>query len=212
MSQSALRRRGQAAPPKVDGRRLRSDASRERIVAAMLDLVREGAVSPSAEQVAERAGLGRRTVFRLFKDMEQLYAEMHAAMLGRVQRIVAEPIEGADWRARLQAMLERRARLFEEILVIKTAADAHRHRSKFLQAAHTELNQMLRELMSFLLPRDIKADRLLLEALDGVLSLDLWRRLRMDQRLSPEEATAVWRRLIAALLDTPRAPAAPPPA
>lgn len=166
----------------------------------MLDLVREGVVSPSADQVAERAGLGRRTVFRLFKDMEQLYAEMHALMLGRIERIMNDPIEGVDWRARLDAMIERRKRLYEEILVIKTAADAHRHRSKFLQDTHEEMSRMLRELMGFLLPREIKADRLLVETLDGVLSLDLWRRLRVDQRLSVKDAGVVWDRLVAGVL------------
>lgn len=196
----------QPTPPKLDGRRRRSDASRARIVAAMLELVQQGVISPSAEQVAERAGLGRRTVFRLFKDMEQLYAEMHATMIGRLERIMADPIEGADWRARLDSLVDRRIRLFEEILAIKTAADAHRHRSKFLQSTHAELSRMLRELMGFLLPREIKGDRLLVEALDGALSFDLWRRLRLDQRLSADDASAVWKRLVAALLDAAGAP------
>ena len=38
----------------MDGRRLRSEASRERIVAAMIDLISEGDVTPSAEAVAIR--------------------------------------------------------------------------------------------------------------------------------------------------------------
>lgn len=196
----------QPAPALRDGRRRRSDASRTRIIAAMLELVQRGVISPSAVQVADQAGIGRRTVFRLFKDMEQLYAEIHAVMIGRLERIMVEPIEGADWRARLDSLVARRVRLFEEILAIKTAADAHRHRSKFLQGTHAELSRMLRELMGFLLPGEIKADRLLVEALDGMLSFDLWRRLRLDQGLGADDAAAVWKRLVAALLDGPGAP------
>ena len=55
-----------------DGRRLRSQDSRARIVAAMLDLIREGEIAPSAELVASRANVGLRTVFRHFKDMDSL--------------------------------------------------------------------------------------------------------------------------------------------
>src|SRR5215470_646283 len=99
----------------ADGRRQRASASRARIVAAMLDLAREGELTPSAETVADRAGVGRRTVFRLFSDMESLYREMHAIMLARIEHIRVLPIEGATWRARLDCLVERRAQLFEEV-------------------------------------------------------------------------------------------------
>jgi AcrR family transcriptional regulator len=52
--------------PQTDGRRKRADANRRRIALAMLELVRAGETKPSADQVAEAAGVGRRTVFRLF--------------------------------------------------------------------------------------------------------------------------------------------------
>ena len=60
----------------VDGRRRRSLDSRARIVAAMLELVRLGNASPNAVEVAARAGVGLRSVFRHFKDMESLYVEI----------------------------------------------------------------------------------------------------------------------------------------
>ena len=49
----------------------------------MLELVRAGAISPNAEEVAERAGVGLRTVFRRFDDMDSLYREMAKAMRPR---------------------------------------------------------------------------------------------------------------------------------
>jgi len=60
----------------VDGRRQRGQDNRARIVAAMMDIVREGQIAPSAEQVAARADVGLRTVFRHFQDMDSLYREM----------------------------------------------------------------------------------------------------------------------------------------
>ena len=63
---------------RTDGRRARGHVSRSRIVAAMIELVREGCVAPTAEQVALRADVGLRTVFRHFDDMESLYREIRA--------------------------------------------------------------------------------------------------------------------------------------
>jgi AcrR family transcriptional regulator len=77
----------------TDGRRKRSETSRQRIVEAMIALVGEGHMSPSAEQVATRAGVGLRTVFRHFADMDSLYASM-ALRLEREYEDWLDPFEG----------------------------------------------------------------------------------------------------------------------
>ena len=56
-----------------DGRRLRSERSRQAIIDAMLELVNEGNLIPTAQQVSDRAEVGIRSVFRHFSDMESLY-------------------------------------------------------------------------------------------------------------------------------------------
>ncbi|MFX8786073.1 hypothetical protein ABTM90_19835, partial [Acinetobacter baumannii] len=50
----------------IDGRRQRGQNNRARIVKAVLELTREGTFTPSAEQVARRADVSLRTVFRHF--------------------------------------------------------------------------------------------------------------------------------------------------
>ncbi|HAY44774.1 MAG TPA: transcriptional regulator, partial [Gammaproteobacteria bacterium] len=55
--------------PTSDGRHQRSRDSKRKIVTAMLELVRAGIIAPTAEEVAARANVGLRTVFRRFKDM-----------------------------------------------------------------------------------------------------------------------------------------------
>lgn len=185
----------------TDGRRQRADASRRRIALAMLDLARAGRVAPSADEVAEAAGVGRRTVFRLFNDMEGVYREMHAVMVSRLAPTFAAPLEGATWRARLDEIAARRARMFEEMLPIKSAADAHRFRSAFLQAEHKKLTKLQRETLLAVLPSSVAAQPEKIEALDLTLSFEAWRRLRQEQRLSPKQAAAALRRMIAALVD-----------
>lgn len=188
----------QSATSETDGRRRRSDESRRRIALAMLELVREGETEPSAELVASRAGVGRRTVFRLFDDMDGVYREMHAVMMERLAPELETPIAGTTWRARLEQMVERRARVFEQMLPIKSAADAHRHRSKFLQAEHRKLTRMLREGLAQILPASLGKGETV-EGLELLLSFEAWRRLRQDQGLSARQAVAVVRRAVASL-------------
>lgn len=186
---------------RIDGRRQRADESKRRIAQAMLELVREGDVAPSAETVADRAGVGRRTVFRLFNDMEGVYREMHAIMVTRLAPMFAAPFTGGTWRERLDEIIERRARMFEEMLPIKSAADAHRYRSEFLQKEHRKLTKLQRETMLAALPASVVAQTEMIDALDLTLSFEAWRRLRQEQKLPPKQAASVLRRLVRALID-----------
>lgn len=185
----------------TDGRRQRADVSRRRIALALLELARAGEVAPSAETVAERAGVGRRTVFRLFNDMDGVYREMHAVMVGRISPMFTAPFIATAWRARIDELIERRARMFEEMRPIKSAAEAHKHRSPFLQNEHRKITKLQRDTLAAALPDAIRNDRERLESLDLVLSFEAWRRLRQEQKLTIKDAIGVWKRLARALLD-----------
>lgn len=185
----------------TDGRRRRSDANRRRIASAMLDLVRAGDVAPSAEQVADHEGVGRRTVFRLFSDMEGVYREIHAIMVERIKPLFLAPFAARTWRERLDEIVARRARMYEEMLPIKSAADAHRYRSAFLQTEHKKLTRLQRETMIAALPSSLSAKADVVEALDLTLSFEAWRRLRQEQGLSTKRAAAVLKNMVRALVD-----------
>src|SRR5213076_1131404 len=75
----------------VDGRRKRGEDNRNRISQAFLSLVAEGVVAPTAEDVAHRAGVGLRSVFRHFTDMEALYREMAAHSQRLVREMTDQP-------------------------------------------------------------------------------------------------------------------------
>ena len=66
-----------SAPDIEDGRKRRSERSREQIIEAMFDLVRQGQLDPSAAQIAEAANVSLRTVFRHFEEVDGLYQEMN---------------------------------------------------------------------------------------------------------------------------------------
>jgi AcrR family transcriptional regulator len=172
----------------VDGRIVRRHNNRRRIVAAMLELVRAGAISPSAEEVAERAGVGLRTVFRHFDDMDSLYREMTEAMRIELQPIVAAPFSSRDWKGRLDEMVDRRSRLFERAMPFKNAADVHRHRSVFLRKDYETMRSAERTALETALPAALRNDTGFFEALDQALSFSTWQHLRRDQKLTQEQA------------------------
>lgn len=186
--------------PQTDGRRKRADANRRRIALAMLELVRAGETKPSADQVAEAAGVGRRTVFRLFDDIEGVYREMHAEMTSRLAPSFMAPFVSTTWRERVDELIERRARMFEEMLPIKTASDAHRYASPFLQAEHKKLTKLQRDTMLAVLPQNIAAQPERVSALELTLSFEAWRRLRIEQKLPIKQAIATLRLMAKALL------------
>jgi AcrR family transcriptional regulator len=184
----------------LDGRRQRSETSRKRIVRAMLELIGAGDISPGADNVAARAGLGLRTVFRHFENMETLYQEINAAMTAELRPVLAEPFRSADWRGQLGEVVERRIRIFERIMPFKIAADVHRHHSPFLARKAEEMTREQRAALVRAVPADRRVDHAFFEALDLLLSFETWRRLRKDQKLSATRARQTLERLLDGLM------------
>lgn len=188
-------------PKKIDGRRRRSEQSRDRIIAAIMALVEESGRAPSAEEVAARAQVGLRSVFRHFKDMESLFAEMTVRVTMQYQDALG-PMQATDWRGRLHEGLERRLAIYERLLPFRRASDAFRHHSAVIQDYHERLVAMLRGRLESHVPDTLRADTVRLESLDLVLSFESYQRLRQDQHLDAARAAAVIRGLVERLIAT----------
>ena len=182
-----------------DGRRRRSEQSRAKIIEAMVSLVREGIIVPTAEEVAARADIGLRSVFRHFADMEMLRREM----VGEVARTYMKwftPFEGDDWRDQLKDLMSRRASAYEETLPFKRAAEVRRHKSSAIGGEFDRLNTLMRSRLKSVLPEEFTSQPILFETLDLALSVDAWQRLREDQNLSVEDARQAVYLLVKAIL------------
>jgi len=183
-----------------DGRRRRSERSRQQIVKAMLTLIRGGHVHPSAAEVAAAAGVGVRTVFRHFEEMDELRREMVQIVEAEVLPIVEAPLVARTWQSRLIELVERRARIYERVMPIKVAAGLDRFRSAYLMRNHRRFLAMERAGLERVLPASVGSRARLLEALDAVMGFQTWRRLRQDQRLSEEESACVMRFVVERLV------------
>ena len=174
-----------------DGRRSRTIETRKRIVRAVTELVQEGKVSPTAEEVSERADVGLRTVFRHFDDMDSLYQEIDQE-LGISVALMLQMIMKADtWQERLMENIEVRCQLYDSITPFLISGQVHRHNSALVDSRFQRKVELERAVLEHILPKSLKEDIPRFEALLMLLSPEAWIRLRRDQGLSTEAAIAV---------------------
>ena len=180
----------------IDGRRLRAERSRERIVDALLKLVQSGEMNPSAAMVAETARVSLRTVFRHFEEMESLYLEMGRVCEARFLPTFRSPYRARDWQGRLREHLARRVSVFEDVMFLRICTMQRRFRSDVLMEDYHRFLELERTGLEALLPEERLADGEWVAALDVALSFESYRRLRQERGLSPDAAGAALSRML----------------
>ena len=185
-----------------DGRRQRSDRSRRRIIEALFDLISDGAMSPSAADVAERADVGLRTVFRHFEDMDSIYDEMTAELTEAIMPTIMAPFEATTWRDRLMECVDRRAEVYETVFPMRVCMMLRRYQSKFLAEQYERETKLARSTLKSFLPDAVTTDRDLFGAIETVLEFSTWQQLREDQNRSVESAKQSIRLILKGLIAT----------
>lgn len=188
------------AVPALDGRVRRGERSREAIVAALFELIGQGGLQPTAQQVADAAGVGIRSVFRHFTEMESLYQALDARLQVEAVRLFGGERPTGALPARIDALVRQRAGFFERIGPYKRSGNLQRWRSPFLQGRHLRLQQLLHDDLRGWLPELASVPADVREAVDLVTSFEAWERLRADRQLSVRTAGAVVARTLHALL------------
>ena len=166
----------------------------------MFELLREGDIRPSAVDVAARAGVGLRTVFRHFEDMETIFEEMTEDLKKIVMPMVFAPYEATDWRGRLMEAVDRKAQIYELVFPMQVALLARRFGSEFLMRQYDYEVSLVRSTLQSILPETVVADKTLFASIEVNHTFATWRRLREDQSLSVEAATETIKRIMSALI------------
>ena len=183
-----------------DGRVRRGERSGQAIVEALLGLVGDGILEPTAQQVAARAGVGIRTVFRRFSDVESLFAEMGARVQAEALPLLVGGRPSGDLTERARALVGQRAAFFERIAPYKRAGNLKRWRSPVVRYRHARLVRALRADLRRWLPELRRAPAGVADALDLATSFEAWDRLRTEQRLARERAQAAVERMVLCLV------------
>jgi AcrR family transcriptional regulator len=191
MDQSALVNR------RIDGRLLRSERTKQVLIEAYLDLLRENPQIPTVADIAKRANCSQRSVFERFSDLLTLsLAAADYAFAQGMAQAVARNVDG-DRQARLRSQVETRAAVCERWLPLWRALLHHQHESDKLafriermrDAVVARLEMMYRRELSTLSEAERKPVLLALEALTDFES---WGRLRERHGLSVEAACDTW--------------------
>ncbi len=198
MSQSAPK--NIPAEEATDGRRLRTKRNRDKVIKAMLSIVKEGNLTPNAEDVASRAGVGIRSVFRYFDDMESLIHEMIIMVEKEVLPIAGRPIKSEKLEDRIDEIIDLRVEFFEYAMPFKLAAAEKRNKSEKLMECYVRDLALLRQWLADALPKEIVKNEILFEAIDAALSFDVWRRLRQEQKLDAQKGRSVVKKMITGIL------------
>lgn len=174
---------------------------------ALLGLVAEGDLNPTAKAIAERAGISRRSVFQHFADVESIY-EAAGERVGSDLHPLLDPVDThLPLPARIQALMGLRRVLLITVDPIARAARVREPFSRQLQANRRRLSAMMREqcVRSFApeLAEHRPADAEEMgSAIAGALSWSLYDHLAIDMELGEQRALAVMGRLVAAVLET----------
>lgn len=170
-----------------DGRSERGVRNRESILDAVYQLVERDERMPTAERVAEEAGVGIRTVFRHFSDMEALYSEVWTRVYTDVRDVVDAPLPEGSVEQRTRLLVDRRCELFERMAAFRRASLLLKDKSAFLQRQREQVTAILRMRLMRVFPEIEAAPPALVEALDMVSSFEAWNRLKVEQGLSNVE-------------------------
>jgi AcrR family transcriptional regulator len=133
-----------AGEPPGDGRTARAQRTRLAIVDALLALIDEGDLSPTAPRIAERAGVSLRSIYQHFDDLESLFAAAGNRQVERVMTLVDRLPRQGSLDDRCAAFLDQRCRILEAISPVRRAAMLQEPTSSQLRATRDGLMALAR--------------------------------------------------------------------
>ena len=185
---------------KVDGRRLRSDRSRQVIVESMLYLIEQGNLTPTAQQVANHAKVGIRSVFRHFEDMEAIFKTADDLWRKGLDENLQTLDAQLPLAERIQQVAEQQGTSYENNNNILKSTATRRWKSAFLQKNYAIIQTKIRTAILRSLPEIEQLSNNKKEAILGILSFEYWDRLRDHQSLSAEASIDLISELLQALI------------
>ncbi len=178
---------------------------RVRALDAFIDLVLEGNLPPTAEQVAERAGISKATFFRYFESLNAMRYDAGARMLERFPLLhVADPGQG-PLRERIERFVSLRVELWEKVhllaLLQRTVVLQDPDAARMVDFVREHMVDQVREHFAPELQERSAAkrdDTAMLIA--TITSVESWEQFRSTYGRSPLQTRRAWAHAIEALV------------
>jgi AcrR family transcriptional regulator len=186
--------------PESDGRRQRTERSRNAIIEASLNLLEEGILVPTAQQISDRAGVGIRTFFRHFDDMIALFEAVDDSIRNHYERLILGGDRNGTLEERIDHAIDRHANVYEQIANVILSTAAQRWRYDVLRKNYARNQRGLRKDLDNWLPELKDLPQSTREAIDAIASFEMWNRLREHQGQSKRSTISIVSSLLKTLI------------
>ncbi|MFZ1889030.1 MAG: TetR/AcrR family transcriptional regulator [Candidatus Binataceae bacterium] len=189
----------------ADGRVARGHRARAAVAAAMLDLLNDGVVKPTAAQIAERAGVSLRLVFHHFEDLEAILAEAADLQFERLRPLIRSVSPSLTLDRRVAEFVRIRTELHETVSPVRRASIRLEPFSPVIAERLGNARAILRKEAELVFGDVLgvlhAAERRdTVAALEAASAWETWEVMRMQQGLSPAQARKAVALAITALL------------
>jgi AcrR family transcriptional regulator len=179
---------------------MRSERSRQAIIEAAVALMEEGVLVPTAQQISERAGVGIRSFFRHFEDMESLFVAVDNQLRDGYEALFRGGDREGTLEERLEHAVERHGNAYDSLRHLYLASQAQLWRSDVVRKSYNKGQRGLRRDLDDWLPELLGLPKDVREAVDAVASFDMWHRLRAQQGLSKKASADIVTSLLKSLI------------
>jgi AcrR family transcriptional regulator len=186
--------------PESDGRRQRTERSRTAIIEASLNLLEEGILVPTAQQISDRAGVGIRTFFRHFDDMIALFEAVDDSIRNHYERLILGGDRNGTLEERIDHAIDQHATVYEQIANVILSTAAQRWRYDVLRKNYARNQRGLRKDLDNWLPELKDLPQSTREAIDAIASFEMWNRLREHQGQSKRSTISIVSSLLKTLI------------
>jgi len=180
---------------KKDGRNLRSINSQKLIVDACIKLFKAGNLEPTAQQVADESGVGIRTVFRQFDEMENLFKSVDAVLSKDYDfEVRYDPSSSFD--ARLQSTISHMNAGYEKHKLIMFMTVSKMWKYEFLRKNYLMYQDLIKSKTEEILPEVLSFDTESRHLFHASLSFAMWTRLQGQKLNNGQINKAMFRQCI----------------
>ena len=162
----------------VDGRTARRNRNKAAVIAAMIDLAREGHDEPAIEMIADRAGVSYRSVYRYFEDRTDLMLSAIGALMRDVWPMLkTATLASGSLKERIASLVEARIAMYHKLAPLTRVAVQRRVHEPAVAEQYERVREQFRQRLTAQFEPELSAmtkkDRnLVVSALDVVFQFE----------------------------------------
>jgi len=192
----------------IDGRSARRERNRQAVVEAVLELMDEGSLDPSVEEITTRSGVSQRSIFRYFDGLDDLRRAVIHQHFSRVEPMLAvSSVNDGPFETRARKFVNARLKLYDvspnPTRVARTKAPYAPLLADDLMHFREVLDDQVYQTFSEELSERTNADATDIAILVGALvSFDSWEQMVAVHGRSTTQIRRGWMRGISALFQS----------